>query len=297
MRAVTVALAAALPYSVRMTTIALLGTGLLGSGMVENLLAKGHTVRVWNRSADKLAPLVKKGAIAAKDPADAVRGCSHVHLVLAEDAAVDAVVAALRPGLGAKVPVIDHSTNLPAKVAARFAALLKQGVRYVSAPVFMSPTNAREGSGMMVMSGPQQDHSELQAHLSAMTGKLWYAGDRIDLAAVFKLAGNSMYFALTGAISDVLQIGRGNDVPPETMVSLFDEWKIGGAIPFIAQRLLKAGEGPASFELSMARKDARLMQEAAGKMALMVLPGVASAMDRAITAGHGKADFAAFVKG
>jgi 3-hydroxyisobutyrate dehydrogenase len=279
-----------------MTTIALLGTGLLGSGMVENLLAKGHKVRIWNRSTDKLAPLVKKGAIAAQDPADAVRGCSHVHLVLAEDSAVDAVIAALRPGLGANVPVIDHSTNLPVKVAARFTALEKQGVRYVSAPVFMSPTNAREASGMMVMSGPQKDHAELQAHLSAMTGKLWHVGERIDLAAVFKLAGNSMYFALTAAISDVLQIGRGNDVTPETMLTLLDTWKVGGAIPFIGQRLLKAGEGPASFELSMARKDARLMQEAAGKEALMVLPAVTTAMDRAIAAGKGQADFAAFVK-
>ena len=55
-----------------MATLAVLGTGLLGSGFVENLLAKGHTVRVWNRSAAKLQPLVQKGAIAAKDPADEI---------------------------------------------------------------------------------------------------------------------------------------------------------------------------------------------------------------------------------
>ena len=70
-----------------MTTIALLGTGLLGAGMVENLLQKGHAVRIWNRSADKLAPLVGKGAVAAKDPADCVRGAARVHLVLAVDEA------------------------------------------------------------------------------------------------------------------------------------------------------------------------------------------------------------------
>src|SRR5260221_9875147 len=80
-----------------MATLAVLGTGLLGSGMVENLLAKGHRVRIWNRSPDKLAPLLAKGAIAAADPAAAARGAERVHLVLAEDAAVDAVVAALRP--------------------------------------------------------------------------------------------------------------------------------------------------------------------------------------------------------
>ena len=79
-----------------MTTIALLGTGLLGAAMAENLLSRGHHVRVWNRSREKLAPLGKLGAFLAPDPAECVRGASVVHLVLAEDSAVDAVIANLR---------------------------------------------------------------------------------------------------------------------------------------------------------------------------------------------------------
>lgn len=284
------------PTEEPMTHIALLGTGLLGAGMVENLLAKGQSVRIWNRSRDKLAPLVGKGATAAADPADAVRGASRVHLVLAEDSAVDAVIAQLRQGLGKDVPVIDHSTNLPAKVASRFAALRKDGVRYVPAPVFMSPQNAREASGMMLLAGPKADHSALQKGLEAMTGKLLYTGERIDLAAVYKLAGNSMLFALAGAMSDIFAIGKGSGVAAETMLALFDVFKPGGAMPFIGQRVLAAGDGPPSFELSMARKDARLMQEAAGKEPLVVLPALAAAMDRAIAAGHGAADFAAFTR-
>ena len=279
-----------------MTTIALLGTGLLGSGMVENLLAKGLTVRIWNRSAAKLAPLVAKGAIAAKDPADAARGAARVHLVLAEDAAVDAVIAQLRPGLGKDVFLIDHSTNLPQKVANRFLKLRAEQVRYVPAPVFMSPQNAREASGLLVFAGPPGEADALQSELQPMTGKVWYVGERPDLAAVYKLAGNSMFFALAGAVSDVLAMGRDNDVTPEVMLGLFDVWKVGGAIPILGQRIAKAGPGPASFELVMARKDARLMQEAAGKQPLIVLPAVAAAMDRAITRGDGKLDYAVFTK-
>ena len=67
-----------------MATIAVLGTGLLGAAFVENLLEKGHTVRVWNRTREKLQPLVEKGAVAADDPADCARGAERVHLVLAE---------------------------------------------------------------------------------------------------------------------------------------------------------------------------------------------------------------------
>lgn len=279
-----------------MTTVALLGTGLLGAAMIENLLQKGHTVRAWNRSRDKLGPLAQKGALAAADPADCVRGASRVHLVLSEDAAVDAVVAQLRPGLGKDVPVIDHSTNLPAKVKARFAALRAAGVRYVPAPVFMSPQNAREASGLMLLAGPKADADALQADLAAMTGKLWHTGERTDLAAVYKLAGNSVFFAMAAAMSDVLAIGKGSDVPPDQMLALFDVFKPGGALSFLGQRVAKAGDGPASFELTMARKDARLMQEAAGKAPLIALPAVAAAMDRAIGKGLGQADYAAFTK-
>ncbi len=282
-----------------MTTIALLGTGLLGAGMVENLLAKGHTVRVWNRTPGKLAPLVQRGAIAAADPAAAARGVSRVHLVLTDDAVVDAVIGQARAGIGDGVPVVDHSTNLPKKVAARFASLRAQGVRYVPAPVFMSPQNAREASGLMLLAGPKADADALAPELAPMTGKVHWVGERPDLAAVWKLAGNSMFFALAGAVADVLAMGRANDVPAESMLGLFDVWKVGGSLPFLGQRVAKAAAGVAgtpSFELAMARKDARLMQETAARQPLIVLPAVAAAMDRAIARGDGKLDYAAFTK-
>lgn len=264
--------------------------------MVENLLAKGHTVRVWNRTRDKLAPLAAKGAIAATDPADAVRGASRVHLVLAADDAVDAVIAALRPGLGKHVPVIDHSTNLPARVAARFRTLRAAAVRYVPAPVFMSPQNAREASGLMLLAGPAAEHEELQAELAAMTGKLWWVGERPDLAAVFKLAGNSTFFAMAAALHDVLAIGRGADVPPEEMLRLFEVFKPGSALPGLGQRVLRAGSGPASFELQMAHKDARLMLDTAGALPTLVLPAVMAAMERALARGQAQADYAVFTQ-
>ena len=279
-----------------MATIALLGTGLLGAGMVENLLAKKHTVRVWNRTRDKLAPLVAAGAVAAADPADCVRGAERVHLVLAEDAAVDAVIAQLRPGLGADVPVIDHSTNAPPLVAARSAKLRSDGVRYVPAPVFMSPQNAREASGLMLLAGSRDDAEVLQPQLAPMTGKVWYVGERADLAAVYKLAGNATFFALAAAMSDVLAIGRGAGVPAEVMLALFDVFKPGAAMPFLLRRVANAGAGPASFELTMARKDARLMQETAAGERLLVLPGVVAAMDEAIARGEGDADYAVFTR-
>lgn len=279
-----------------MATIAVLGTGLLGSAFVEKLLENGHTVRIWNRTRDKLAPLVAKGAVAADDPADCVRGAERVHLVLAEDTAVDAVIEQLRPGLGELVPVIDFSTNLPAKVRARYDALRKHGVRYVSSPVFMAPKHAREASGLIVMSGPQEDADALRPALEQMTGKFWYVGERVDLAAIYKLAGNSFYFAVTAAVGDTIALGRNNGVDAATMMELFQEFKPGSGLHMVAARIAGAEKGKASFEMTMAQKDARLTAEASGDEHLYVLPAVQAAMQRGIEMGLGDADFAAFAK-
>ncbi|MFN6147386.1 MAG: NAD(P)-dependent oxidoreductase [Planctomycetota bacterium] len=280
-----------------MTTIALLGTGLLGSAMVENLLQKGAAVRVWNRTRDKLAPLAAKGAVAAADPADCVRGADRVHLVLTDDAVVDAVLAPALPALGRGVPIYDHSTNQPAKVAARFAALRAQGVRYVSAPVFMSPGNAREASGLVVYTAPAAEQAAVEADLAPMTGKVWCAGERADLAAVHKLAGNSVFFALAAAMADVLAIGAGCGVPAEQMLAFYDVFKPGVALPFLGQRVARGGAGRASFELQMARKDVRLCLESAGAEPTLVLPAVAAAMDRALAQGKAQSDYAVFTRG
>lgn len=280
-----------------MATIAVLGAGLLGSGFVTNLLDKGEDVVVWNRTAAKLAPLVARGARAAASPAEAVHGADRVHLVLTADDAVDATIAALRPGLGEGVPVIDHSTNLPARVAERYPRLRAENVRYLHAPVFMSPRDAAGATGLMLVAGPTAEVEALTPALSRMSGKVWHVGERPDVAAIHKLHGNGLFLSLAGVMGDLFTIGAAQGLTPAEVLSLFDVFKPGGALPFIGQRVASAGTGPASFELTMARKDVGLMIEAAGgPERLSVLPGVAASMDRAIAAGLGDQDFAIFAK-
>ena len=278
-----------------MAKVAVLGTGLLGAGFVENLLSKGNSVVVWNRSADKIGPLVAKGAVAAASPAEAVSGVDRVHIVLAEDSAVDSVLDAARPGFAADALILDHSTNRPDRVAARYADLRAQGLRYLHAPVFMGPANAREGSGLMLLAGPADEAAALEPILATMTGKVWHVGERPDLAAAHKLFGNGFLIATTGLMGDLLSMGGAMGLAPNEVLALFDVFKPGNGIQFFGGRAAKKGVGPASFELNMARKDVRLMLEmAGGPQDLVVLPGVAAAMDQAIAEGHGAADFAVY---
>lgn len=275
-----------------MATIAVLGMGLLGSGFALRALEQGHAVRVWNRTASKCAPIGAAGAHVATDPADAVRGAERVHLVLAEDTAVDAVLDAAGPALTA--PVFDHSTNLPASVKERVARLAAAGITYLHAPVFMGPQNSRRGNGLMLISGDPAKIAAHRAALEQMTGKLWDLGEEPDRAAVTKIVGNGMLMVLTAGMGDLFRVGEAAGMSSDDVIALFETFAPTPA--GMGKRVLTAGEGPVGFELSMARKDVRLMIETAGAGALHVLPAIASAMDRSLAAGHASDDFAIFAR-
>ncbi len=278
-----------------MATVAVLGCGLLGSAMVENLLTKGNIVRVWNRTsarADALRPL---GAVPCITPSEAVRGADRVHLVLSEDSAVDQVINLARPGLGAQAPLVDHSTNLPAAVAERYARLRGEGVAYTHAPVFMSPANARAAQGIMMVGGPPEELVNIVPALAAMTGRVWEVGPQPSRGAVYKLMGNSVLISLVGSLGDMLALGAAGGLDSTEALALFEVFNLGGMFPASTARVARKGEMAASFELAMARKDVRLMlQHAGGPEGLVVLPAVAAAMDQAVAEGHAEKDYTVY---
>jgi 3-hydroxyisobutyrate dehydrogenase-like beta-hydroxyacid dehydrogenase len=274
-----------------MSHVGFLGTGLLGSGMVENLLRRGHRVTVWNRTESKARALAALGAAVARSPEEAIAGVERVHMALSDDAAVDAMLDRIALSVGRAV-VIDHTTTSPAGTKERLPHAASRGLAFIHAPVFMSPQMCREATGLMLVSGPQAIVESVRPALEQMTGEVWYFGERGDLAAAYKIFGNSMIFAITAGLADVLAMARSVGIAPADAAALFSKFRIGGIIPMRAEKMAQ-GDLSATFELTMARKDIRLMIEAAGSEPLAVLPGIAARMDEAIAAGHGKDDMGA----
>ena len=272
-----------------MTRIAFLGTGLLGSGLVEAALRRGEQVSVWNRTAAKAEALGRIGAQVARDPAEAVRGAERVHLVLKDDAVVDDVIAALRPGLGADAIIVDHTTTQPALTAGRAARLDREGVRYLHCPVFIGPAAAREGKGIILASGPRALFDAVQPGLASMAQRVEYFGERPDLAAVYKLCGNAFIIGITGLVADVFTVAAGAGVSAPDALKLLEFFNPSNVIAGRG-RNMAAGDFSPSFELTMARKDVRLMLETAGDRELAVLPRIAERMDELIAQGLGDRD-------
>ena len=279
-----------------MAHIAFLGTGLLGSAFAEAAAGRGDHVTVWNRTAEKARALEQFGITVAATPADAVRGAARVHLVLTDDAVVTEVIAKLRPGLEKNAVIIDHSTTLPALTADRVRALNAAGVQYLHCPVFIGPAAARAGQGTILVSGPQALFDGVKDHLARMCTRLEYAGERGDLAAVYKLCGNAFIIGINALVADVFSVAAGAQVAPDEALRVIQFFDAASIIAGRGKNML-AGNFAPSFELEMARKDVRLMIDTARAKSLAMLPAIASRMDSLIAEGHGADDLAVMGKG
>ncbi len=275
-----------------MANIAFLGTGLLGAALAEAAAKRGDTVSAWNRTFEKARALVPLGIKAAATPAEAVQGATRVHLVLKDDAVVDDVIAAARPMLAPGAILLDHTTTQPALTAARAARLAEQGLAYLHCPVFMGPPAARNAQGSMMVAGPRALFDRVQTELAVMTTRLEYMGERADLAAVNKLFGNAMIIGVSAMMADILTMAQASGVDPQSAVKLLGMLDLNAMVAGRGGNMAK-GNFAASFELTMARKDVRLMLETAGDRPLAALPAIAARMDQLIAQGHGALDASA----
>lgn len=280
--------------------IAFLGMGLLGSNFVRALRRRGQEVQIWNRTHERAAALAKEldGVRAFESAADAVRGCERVHLTLSDDAAVDDVLEQARPGFTEKSVLVDHTTTSPAGTLARSKRWDERGIGFQHAPVFMGPKNALDSSGIMLASGDLARFDALAPELEKMTGKVAYLGPDPDRAAATKLCGNMFLMTMVAGLTDVMSLAKAEGIPNGDLVSLFELFNPASMLTARLKVLQRGEFTKPSWELAMARKDARLMMEAASQadMPLTLVPKIAEQMDRLLEQGHGKDDWTVIAK-
>lgn len=276
--------------------IAFYGAGMLGSGFVRHLRAQGLGVNVWNRSAEKAQALESVGARAFTDAEEAARGADVVHICVRDGEAVDAILDAALSGIAKGTPIVDHTTVDPHGVEARAKRLRDAGYPFLHAPVFMGPPQAESGQGTMLASGPKALFERLDTHLAKLASKRKYFGERVDLAAIYKLLGNSMILAVVGGLSDMLTIAQAQDLTPVEAYELFTFYDVSGQITGRGKRMAN-GDFEPTWTTEMARKDARLMQAAANGAKLPVIDGVEAALTATIDRGLPDKDLGAIAAG
>jgi len=260
----------------------------MGAALAEAAAKRGDRVTAWNRTASKAKALEEFGVRSAKTVPEAMAGAERVHVMLSDDEAVDSVLDAAGDALRSLI-VVDHSTTSPGGTLARANRLEARGVAFLHAPVFMTPKMCREAGGMMLVSGGAASFASAGKALRAMTGRIEYLGERLDLAAAYKLFGNAMIIAICGGLADVYTMAASLGIDAREAHSLFGKFNPAGVLAYRGAAMATGDYAP-TFELTMARKDTRLMIELAADRELTVLPAIARRMDALIARGFGSDD-------
>ena len=273
--------------------IGFLGAGLMGTSMVRRFLKQGHEVRVWNRTPAKAEALRSFGAVPCPTPAGAVAGVDRIHLILADDRAVDETLEPLAGLIPGDCWILDHSTTLPEPTGERCARWSGRHRVYLHAPVMMSPGNALAGEGFLLVSGRQDQVVRVLPDLGRMTGKVINLGEGPHLAAVHKLIGNLAFLGQYGIVADIFRLAAAAGISPADSLITLQDCNPGASLPALGARVASGSFSPPDFTVAMARKDVRLMHEAAAANPLRVTAQVAALQDEALARGEGAWDTAA----
>jgi 3-hydroxyisobutyrate dehydrogenase len=275
-----------------MTSIAVLGTGVMGAPMARNLARAGHEVRAWNRTIDKAIALREDGVDVRDDPASAAAGADVV-LTMVSDA--DAVLDVARAIELAEGQIWWQASTIGLAGTEQCDALVAEtGVALVDAPVLGTRQPAEEGKLVVLASGPDEALdacATLFDAVAARTLRLGGAGAGTRL----KLAVNSWVLAVTQGTAETVALAQALGLDPNLVIEAVN----GGGLdlPYFRMKakLMIDEEFPPSFALTLAAKDARLVVEAAERSGadIPLARAVAGRMTEGAEAGHGDEDMAA----
>ena len=212
-----------------------IGLGAMGAPMARNLLRAGHELAVWNRTPERVDPLVEAGAHRADSPADAASGTRAIILMLTNAEAVQEVLfgdKGVVKGLPAGAAVINMGT-IGAVATMRIAKTLGDlGYRMLDAPVAGSTPVAAAGELDIMVGGDEQSFEEFEPVLAAMGEKISHMGE-VGSGARMKLINNLIMGANMAILSEGLALGEAAGIPVEKQLEVL---LAGGAASGVAQR-------------------------------------------------------------
>jgi 3-hydroxyisobutyrate dehydrogenase len=277
------------------TEVAVVGLGAMGSRIAGRLIDAGHQVLVWNRTAERAAPLVERGAQLAATPAAAAAGAEAVIVMVSDPSALVAVTEeenGIAPGATASLTVIQMSTVDPAAVM-RLAGALPKGVGLLDAPVLGSTDAVEAGTLTLFVGGPAPLVERWTPLLSDLGSPIHVGGVGAGTAA--KLVANATLFATLAALGEAIALAERLGLSPEIA------FEVLSTTPLAAQAERRRGaierdDYPKRFALALARKDAELVLAAAGpRVDLRLGRATAEWLRGADTAGLGDLDYTALL--
>src|ERR1700722_4397352 len=272
-----------------------LGTGRMGSAMAARLISDGAKVAVWNRTASKTEPLIKRGAVRADTISDLGR-CDIVFTSVTSSP--DLLAVTLGPqGLFNAQPapsiVVDTST-VPAGGAAEVRAEAKnRGIGFLSAPISGNANVVADGGASIIASGPKPVFDTVVPYLKTIAPSVTYAGAGEE-ARLVKLAHNLLVGMITESLAEVTVLAEKGGVAPSAFLDFIDGSVLGSVFIGYKGQGIRTHDYEPTFTTELLRKDFDLGLGAARSLEVP-MPGAATTykvIQPPVGHGYGKSDFA-----
>jgi 3-hydroxyisobutyrate dehydrogenase-like beta-hydroxyacid dehydrogenase len=240
-----------------------LGLGVMGAAMAGRLVAAGHDVVVWNRTASAADELVAAGARRAATPADAL-GAEVSYSMLANDEAAHEVLSAGNLASATGRSHISMASLSPEAVARIADRAREAGVRFAAAPVTGRPPVAAAGQLNILAAGDPRALAAAAAGFDAMGKKVWPLGDDPRRAAVVKIAVNYNIIHAIQALGESIALVETHGVAAADFAELLTGTLFGGlAHTGYAAEIANRDYRPAGFSMALGRKDLGLAEDLA----------------------------------
>ena len=253
--------------------IGFIGLGIMGSGMARNLLKAGFPVRVWNRTASRMDPLVAEGAEAGSSPADVAAHTDIIITCVSDTPDVEEVILGEQGVIHGARPgalVIDMSTISPQATIEIAQKLQEKGIHMLDAPISGGSEGAQRGTLSIMVGGDPEQVERAMPVFQAMGKAITHvgghgAGQTVKLVNQILVVGNCL------AMCEALVFAQAGGVDLEKALEAVTQgaagsWMLSNRGPQIIRRDWRPG-----FTIDLQQKDVRLILREADQLGVPVI--------------------------
>ncbi len=278
-----------------MTTIAILGTGAMGSRIALNLLKSGYSLIVYNRTIAKVKPLQELGAIIAETPKAAAEQAEIVISMVRDNQAsqnvwLDEKLGAVL-GLTKGKVAIESSTLTVAWTISLAEQIERSGADFLDAPVVGSLPQAEAQKLIYLVGGHPEVLSKTQAVLSATSMATHHIGT-VGQGMAMKLAVNGLFGMQIAALAEVLGMLEKSGISPNQAMTTLGELPVTSLAAKGAGNLMAQNQHNPMFPISLVAKDFHYLLETSD-LDTPTIQTVYELFQRAIVAGHAQENITA----
>lgn len=253
--------------------IGFIGLGIMGRGMVHNLLKAGHDVTIWNRTASRMDEFVTAGANAATSPADVATHSDIIMLCVSDTPDVEQLIVGdhgVLEAISAGKLVIDHSTISPQATRELAALLNAKDAHMLDAPISGGSEGAARGTLSIMVGGEAAQFDRARPYLEAFGKTITHVGGQ-GAGQMVKLVNQILVVNTHLAVCEAFLFAQAGGLDLEQTLKAVEGGAAGSWMLSNRGSQMIVRDWRPGFTIDLQQKDLRLVLQAADQLGVPLI--------------------------